>query len=97
MQRYAEYYPAETSLLVFSLTLPGSPPAKALPGNPQGPRWPQMCNNSQYAQQTRSPAWGCLSFNQPVLVWAVVPSYEKKILALDMKRFTYAHGSIFLQ
>lgn len=81
-----EYHPAETSLLVFSWTLPGSPPAKAQFGNPPGLRGPQMCNNSQGTQQIRSSAWGSLSFNQPVFDWAVVPHiWERKILASYIK------------
>lgn len=77
------YHPSETSLLVFPLTLPGSPPAKSLSGNPQGLKWPQIHNNSQCTQETRSSAWKWPSFSQPVLVWTVVPHIrERKILAL---------------
>lgn len=52
-----EYHPAETSLLVLPSTLPGSPPARALSGNPQGLRGPQMRKSLQCMQQTRSLAW----------------------------------------
>lgn len=49
-----EYHPAEPSLLVISLTLPGGPPATAWAGSPQGPRWSLMHSNSQCTEWTRS-------------------------------------------
>lgn len=72
MQRYAEYHPTETSLLVLSSTPPRSTPANTLSGGPPGRRQPQMCNNSPCTQLTSSSAWEWPSFNPPVHVWAVV-------------------------
>lgn len=64
-------HPAEPSLLVISLTLPGGPPATAWAGSPQGPRWSLIHSNSQCREWTRSSAWECPMFHQPGLVCAV--------------------------